>query len=72
MIDSILNSLDALQNEMVAMFKEQYEWGWFGSDKATSNVVLQGYVRTNALTPEGYKEITSEDYDEAISKQPQP
>ena len=48
---------------MVAMFKQQYEWGWFGDDKATSNAVLQGYVRTNALSPEGYKKITGEDYE---------
>lgn len=61
MFDTILDNLNSIQNEMVAMFKQQYEWGWFG-DKATANAVLQGYVRTNALSPEGYKEITGEDY----------
>lgn len=61
MFDTILNNLNTLQDEMVQMFKQQYEWGWFG-DKATANVTLRGYVRSNALTPEGYKEITGEDY----------
>ena len=46
---------------MVAMFKQQYEWGWFG-DKVTANATLRGYVRSNALTAAGYKEITGEDY----------
>lgn len=65
MFETILSNLNTLQNEMVEMFKEQYEWGWFGDDKATSNLVLRGYVSTNALTPEAYKKITGEDYDEA-------
>lgn len=62
MFDTILDNLNSIQNEMVAMFKQQYEWGWFGDDKATSNAVLRGYVRSNALTAAGYKEITGEDY----------
>ena len=61
MFDQILANLDSIQDGMVQMYKDQYEWGWFG-DKATANAVLQGYVRTNALSPEGYKEITGEDY----------
>lgn len=73
MFDTILDNLNTIQTEMVAMFKQQYEWGWFGDDKATSNSVLQGYVRTNALTPEGYKEITGEDYgtSQTVSNQSQ-
>lgn len=68
MFDTILGNLNTIQNEMVAMFKQQYEWGWFGDDKATSNAVLQGYVRTNALSPEGYKKITGEDYEGSTSQ----
>lgn len=73
MFDTILDNLNTIQNEMVAMFKEQYEWGWFGKDAQESNLVLRGYVSTNALTPEGYKEITGEDYDktETVSTQSQ-
>ena len=71
MFDQILANLETIQNGMVSMYKQQYEWGWFGNDKASSNLTLQGYVRTNALTPEDYKEITGEDYEEAIN-QPQP
>lgn len=62
MFDTILDNLNTLQDEMVQMFKQQYEWGWFGDDKATSNATLRGYVRSNALTAAGYKEITGEDY----------
>lgn len=68
MFDTILDNLTTIQTEMIEMFKQQYEWGWFGDDKATSNAVLQGYVRTNALTPEGYKEITGEDYETSVSQ----
>ena len=68
MVDTILDNLTTIQTEMIEMFKQQYEWGWFGDDKATSNAVLQGYVRTNALTPEGYKEITGEDYETSVSQ----
>lgn len=64
MFDTILNNLKILQNEIVQMFKQQYEWGWFGKTKQESNLVLRDYVKTNALTPEGYKEITGEDYNE--------
>lgn len=67
MFDTILDNLNTLQDEMVQMFKQQYEWGWFG-DKATANAVLQGYVRTNALSPEGYKKITGEDYEGSTSQ----
>ena len=62
MFDTILDNLNTLQDEMVQMFKQQYEWGWFGDDKDTSNATLRGYVRSNALTAAGYKEITGEDY----------
>lgn len=68
MFDTILDNLTTIQTEMIEMFKQQYEWGWFGDDKATSNAVLQGYVRTNALTPEGYEEITGEDYETSVSQ----
>ena len=68
MFDTILDNLTTIQTEMIEMFKQQYEWGWFGDDKATSNAVFQGYVRTNALTPEGYKEITGEDYETSVSQ----
>ncbi|ART99153.1 XkdX family protein [Lactobacillus gasseri] len=68
MFDTILDNLTTIQTEMIEMFKQQYEWGWFGDDKATSNAVLQGYVRTNALTPECYKEITGEDYETSVSQ----
>lgn len=61
MFDQILANLDSIQNGMVQMYKDQYEWGWFG-DKATANATLRGYVRSNALTAAGYKEITGEDY----------
>lgn len=61
MFDTILDNLNTLQDEMVQMFKQQYEWGWFG-DKANANATLRGYVRSNALTAAGYKEITGEDY----------
>ena len=44
MFDTILDNLNTLQDEMVQMFKQQYEWGWFG-DKATANATLRGYVR---------------------------
>lgn len=73
MFDTILDNLTTLQDEMVKMFKEQYEWGWFGKTNQESNRVLRGYVSTNALTPEGYKEITGEDYDktETVSTQSQ-
>lgn len=64
MFDTILNNLNTLQDEMVQMFKQQYEWGWLGKTNQESNLVLRGYVNTNALTPEGYKEITGEDYNE--------
>lgn len=73
MFDTILDNLTTLQDEMVKMFKEQYGWGWFGKTSQESNLVLRGYVSTNALTPEGYKEITGEDYDktETVSTQSQ-
>lgn len=73
MFDTILDNLTTLQDEMVKMFKQQYEWGWFGKTNQESNLVLRGYVSTNALTPEGYKEITGEDYDktETVSTQSQ-
>lgn len=61
MFDQILANLDSIQDGMVQMYKDQYEWGWFG-DKATANTTLRGYVRSNALTAAGYKEITGEDY----------
>lgn len=61
MFDQILANLDLIQDGMVQMYKDQYEWGWFG-DKATANATLRGYVRSNALTAAGYKEITGEDY----------
>ena len=61
MFDQILANLDSIQDGMVQMYKDQYEWGWFG-DKATANATLRGYVRSNALTAAGYKEITGEDY----------
>lgn len=61
MFDQILANLDSIQDGMVQMYKDQYEWGWFG-DKATANAALRGYVRSNALTAAGYKEITGEDY----------
>lgn len=61
MFDQILANLDSIQDGMVQMYKEQYEWGWFG-DKATANATLRGYVRSNALTAAGYKEITGEEY----------
>ena len=61
MFDQILANLDSIQDGMVQMYKDQYEWGWFG-DKATANATLRGYVRSNALTVAGYKEITGEDY----------
>lgn len=64
MFDTILDNLNTIQNEMVQMYKMQYGWGWFGKTKEESNLVLRGYVSTNALTPEGYKEITGEDYNE--------
>ncbi|MGE9924108.1 XkdX family protein [Lactobacillus johnsonii] len=73
MFDTILDNLNTIQNEMVAMFKQQYEWGWFGKTKEESNLVLRGYVSANALTPEGYKKITGEEYDktETVSTQSQ-
>lgn len=73
MFDTILDNLNTIQNEMVQMYKMQYGWGWFGKTKEESNLVLRGYVSTNALTPEGYKEITGEEYDktETVSAQPQ-
>lgn len=71
MFDQILANLDSIQDGMVQMYRDQYEWGWFGDDKATSNAVLRSYVRTDALTKEGYKEITGKDYDQAIASQPQ-
>lgn len=71
MFDQILANLETIQNGMVEMYKQQYEWGWFGKDKTSSNLALQGYVRTNSLTPEQYKEITGEDY-EKTTNQPQP
>ena len=73
MFDTILDNLNTLQDEMVQMFKQQYEWGWFGKTTQESNLVLRSYVSTNALTPEGYKEITGEEYDktETVSTQPQ-
>ena len=61
MFDQILANLDSIQDGMVQMYKDQYEWGWFG-DKTTANATLRGYVRSNALTAAGYKEITGEDY----------
>ena len=61
MFDQILANLDSIQDGMVQMYKDQYEWGWFG-DKAIANATLRGYVRSNALTAAGYKEITGEDY----------
>ena len=61
MFDQILANLDSIQDGMVQMYKDQYEWGWFG-DKDTANATLRGYVRSNALTAAGYKEITGEDY----------
>ena len=61
MFDTILDNLNSIQNEMVQMFKQQYEWSWFG-DKVTANATLRSYVRSNALTAAGYKEITGEDY----------
>ena len=61
MFEQILANLDSIQDGMVQMYKDQYEWGWFG-DKATANATLRGYVRSNALTAAGYKEITGEDY----------
>ena len=61
MFDTILDNLNTLQDEMVQMYKDQYEWGWFG-DKTTANATLRDYVRSNALTATGYKEITGEDY----------
>ena len=61
MFDQILANLDSIQDGMVQMYKDQYKWGWFG-DKATANATLRGYVRSNALTAAGYKEITGEDY----------
>ena len=61
MFDQILANLDSIQDGMVQMYKDQYEWGWFG-DKATANATLRSYVRSNALTAAGYKEITGEDY----------
>lgn len=61
MFDQILANLDSIQDGMVQMYKDQYEWGWFG-DKATANATLRGYVRSNTLTAAGYKEITGEDY----------
>ena len=61
MFDQILANLGSIQDGMVQMYKDQYEWGWFG-DKATANATLRGYVRSNALTAAGYKEITGEDY----------
>lgn len=61
MFDQILANLETIQNGMVEMYKQQYEWGWFG-DKVTANATLRGYVRSNALTAAGYKEITGEDY----------
>ncbi len=61
MFDQILANLDSIQDGMVQMYKDQYEWGWFG-DKATANATLRDYVRSNALTAAGYKEITGEDY----------
>lgn len=61
MFDQILANLDSIQDGMVQMYKQQYEWGWFG-DKATANATLRGYVRSNALTAAGYREITGEDY----------
>ena len=61
MFDQMLANLDSIQDGMVQMYKDQYEWGWFG-DKATANATLRGYVRSNALTAAGYKEITGEDY----------
>lgn len=67
MFDTILDNLNTLQDEMVQMFKQQYEWGWFG-DKATANATLRGYVRSNALTAAGYKEITGEDYEGSTSQ----
>ena len=48
MFDTILNNLNTLQDEMVQMFKQQYEWGWFGKTNQESNLVLRGYVNTNA------------------------
>ena len=68
MFDQILANLDSIQDGMVQMYKDQYEWGWFGDDKATSNAVLQGYVRTNALSLEDYKKITGEDYEGSTSQ----
>lgn len=62
MFDTILDNLNTLQDEMVQMFKQQYEWGWFGKTIQESNLVLRSYVSTNALTAAGYKEITGEDY----------
>lgn len=61
MFDTILDNLNTWQDEMVQMFKQQYEWGWFG-DKVTANATLRDYVKSNALTAAGYKEITGEDY----------
>lgn len=72
MFDEIFASLQEIQNEMIQMYKMQYGWGWFGKTKEESNLVLRGYVSTNTLTPEGYKEITGEEYDktETVSTQP--
>lgn len=69
MFNQILNNLAYIRNGIVEMYKQQYAWGWFGADKATSNATLKGYVRTHALTPEDYKEITGEDYEE-VTVQP--
>ncbi|KOH02950.1 hypothetical protein LJ16_00790 [Lactobacillus johnsonii 16] len=68
MFDEIFANLQEIQNEMVKMYKMQYEWGWFGKTKEESNLVLRGYVSTNSLTPEGYKKITGEDYEGSTSQ----